>query len=451
MQTNPKLTVLGAGYIGLTTAALFAHSGFSVYLVDPDKKRLNVIKTGRSFFHEKGLDPIIKSALKMGTLIPTDSYSESIPQSPIVLSCVGTPDNPDGSFNLTYVFNAVKEASKFLKTDSIFVQKSTVPVGTGNQIEKILNKSNRKVHYVSNPEFLREGISVYDTLCFDRIVVGGKNKKTIEKIFSIYRCLEDCRDSISILTDIEIGPNEGKYIATSINSAELIKISSNAFLAMKISFANSIAKLADQVDADIIEVMDAVGADKRIGRDFLNAGRGYGGGCLPKDVSGLIASGIQNGVDLEIIKSTQSINDSMPGYIIEKLQKNMDGNIKDKTIAVLGMSFKAGIDDTRRSPGILIANLLDKAGANVSIFDPQVKAEFVTNLHKNISWSQSIDDAINKAEAIIIATEWPDFIEYDVKKYASKLHGKKIFVDGINRFSKSDITNAGLTYIGVGR
>jgi len=451
MKQNSTITVLGAGYVGLTTAALLAHSGYTVYAVEPNKKRLDVIKKGHSFFFEQGLDPVIKASIKNGKLIPTDSYADSIPKSGVVFSCVGTPDNPDGSSNLTYVFSAAKEASRFMKPGTVYVQKSTVPVGTGCQLEEEFKKTKNEVPYVSNPEFLREGTALYDTLFFDRVVAGGRNKRAVSSVLDIYRQLEKHREEIAKIAKVQTNPRKGEYISTNLNSAELIKVTANAFLALKISFSNSIAMLADRVNADIIEVMDAVGADERIGRAFLNAGRGYGGGCFPKDVSGLIASGIQNGIDLEIMNAAQTLNASMPGYIVEKLQNASGGNLTGKKVAVLGLAFKAGTSDVRRSPGVLLANTLDNAGAIVTAFDPQANHEAADDLRRGVVQHDTLENAIKGVDAIIVATEWPEFLEYEPKVYAKHMNDSKLFVDAINRFSIPAIKNAGLIYIGVGR
>lgn len=450
MSNNQTLTILGAGYVGLTTAALLAHSGYTVYALEPNPKRLDVIKQGRSFFFEEGLDPIIKSAIDNGTLIPTDSYADSVPNSSVVFSSVGTPDNPDGSSNLTYVFSAAEEAAEYAQPGTIYVQKSTVPVGTGQQIEKLFAKLGKQLTYVSNPEFLREGTALYDNLYFDRVVAGGKDKTAVNQVLDIYRQLETHRDDIAHEAGIKTSDQQGIYISTSLNSAELIKVTANAFLALKISFANSIAKLADQVDADIVEVMSAVGADARIGRAFLNAGRGYGGGCFPKDVSGLIASGLQYGVDLEIMTAAQQVNSSMAGYIVEKLKTALEDELEGKKIAVLGLAFKAGTSDVRRSPGVLIADTLSKAGAIVTAFDPQANEEASDDLRKDVSLVSSIEEALQGAEAVIVATEWKEFTDYTPALYADALNGSA-FVDAINRFDISRIQEAGLTYIGVGR
>lgn len=447
---DTAITVLGAGYVGLTTAALLAHAGYTVYALEPNPQRLDVIKQGKSFFFEGGLDAIIKTALEQGTLIPTDSYVDSVPKSHIVFSSVGTPDNPDGSSNLSYVFAAAREAAAHLAPGSIYVQKSTVPVGTGTRIETAFTELGASIHYVSNPEFLREGTALHDTLYFDRVVAGGKNSQAVDEVLSVYRQLETWRDAIALTAGIKPATQTGQYISTSLNSAELIKVTANAFLALKISFANSIAKLSDEVGADIVDVMDAVGADKRIGRAFLHAGRGYGGGCFPKDVSGLIASGLDHGVELEIMHAAQAVNSSMPGYIVEKILTSCDGTLSGKKVAVLGLAFKAGTSDVRRSPGISLANTALRAGAQVTVYDPQALGEAEEELHDGIVQFDSLEKAIASVDVVIIATEWPEIIHYSAERYAKAMQGT-IFVDAINRFDITTVQQAGLHYIGVGR
>jgi len=444
------ITILGAGYVGLTTAALLAHAGYTVYAVEPNKNRLDTIKQGRSFFYEEGLDPVIKTAIDNGTLIPTDSYEDSVPKSSVVFSCVGTPDNPDGSSNLTYVFNAAETSARLLPENAIYVQKSTVPVGTGHKIEQLFSESGKTLHYVSNPEFLREGTALFDTLYFDRVVAGGRNPEAINTVLDIYRQLESHRDEIAALASVEKGTQTGRYISTNLNSAELIKVTANAFLALKISFANSIAQLADKVDADVVEVMDAVGADARIGRAFLDAGRGYGGGCFPKDVSGLISSGLTYGVDLEIMQAAQAVNTSMAGYVVEKTKDALDGSLEGKKVAVLGLAFKKGTSDVRRSPGVLIANVLSKSGAKVTAFDPQANEEAEADLRKGIELCDSLPGTIKDVDAVIIATNWPEFMEYSLRQYKTDMAGT-VFMDAYNSFDIAAVTNAGLRYLGVGR
>jgi UDPglucose 6-dehydrogenase len=443
------ITVLGAGYVGLTTAALLAHCGYKVYAIEPNKKRLDVIKTGKSFFYEEGLDSVIKTAIDSGNLMATDSYEDSVPNSEVVFSCVGTPDNADGSSNLSYVFGSAEQAAGLMMDGTIFVQKSTVPVGTGTKIIELFTSLNKAFPYVSNPEFLREGTALYDTLYFDRVVAGGADDTAVETILGVYKILEEHRDTIAEIAHVTPHARKGKYIGTNLNSAELIKVTANAFLALKISFANSIAKLADKVDADVVEVMDAVGADERIGRAFLNAGRGYGGGCFPKDVSGLLASGLESGVNLEIMEAAQAVNLSMPGYIVEKL-KNELKSLEGKKVAVLGLSFKAGTSDARKSPGVAIANSLEKNGATVSAYDPKANEEATEFLNDNVQIKDSTSDAIESADAVIVATEWDEFKQLSIKTLSEQLSGNHL-VDAVNIYNKQSVTREGLIYIGVGR
>jgi UDPglucose 6-dehydrogenase len=444
-QDRATITVLGAGYVGLTTAALFANSGFKVYLVEPNKQRLKVIQSGKSFFYEEGIDPLIKRAIDVKALIPASSYEESIPKSKYIFSCVGTPDNPDGSSNLEYVFGAAEVCAKHIREGSIYAQKSTVPVGTGNEVQKIFE--NKSVEYVSNPEFLREGTAISDSLFFDRIVVGGKSKKATEEVLAIYKTVEKTRNKIAKLAGINTVDYKGEYIQCSLESAELIKVTSNAFLALKISFANSIAKLADQTGADVVEVMKAVGADTRIGKAFLNAGRGYGGGCFPKDVSGLISSAEQHGVEMEIMSAATAVNDSMSGYIVNQVQKELGGTLRGKKVALLGLAFKAGTSDSRRSPSIKLANTFLRFGAQVSAYDPKANHEAQEELNPKVALHNSMDKG---ADAVLIATDWPEFISMDLNKLTKKMSGN-LFVDCMNCFNPKTVDRASLKYMGVGK
>lgn len=446
---DSTITVLGAGYVGLTSAVLFAHAGYKVYLIEPNSLRLDVIKQGRSFFYEQGIDNLIAPAIKDGSLIPTDSYEESIPNSTIVFSCVGTPDQPDGSSNLSYVFGAANKAAELMQPDTVYVQKSTVPVGTGQKIEDIFAETNKTIYYSSNPEFLREGTALYDTLYFDRIVVGGNHQPADERVLAIYKKLQAERDRIAQLAGIKTSDRDGEYIDTDRNSAELIKVTSNAFLALKISFANSIAKLADAADADVKAVMNAVGADARIGRAFLNAGRGYGGGCFPKDVSGLIASGLSYGVDMEIMQAAQNVNSSMPGYIIQKLRDHHGEELIGRHITILGLAFKAGTSDVRKSPGIALANRLAADGAIVTAWDPAANEEAREEL-KNVKIASTKAAAIKGADAIVIATEWPELSD-DKAIELYKKSGARVVVDAINQLEPAKIKDSDLTYLAIGR
>lgn len=450
-SSNLTITVLGAGYVGLTTAVLLANANFKVYLIEPNDERRQVIQSGKSFFYEYGLDVLLEQALNSDFLVVTDSYETAVTNSRVVFSCVGTPDNPDGSSNLSYVFSAAEETLKYAQPELVYVQKSTVPVGTGQKIEALFVEKapNLKLRYISNPEFLREGTAISDTLFFDRVVAGGRDKEAVNLVIDIYKDLEEQRERLAQLSKIPIAPRVDQYITTSLNSAELIKVTSNAFLALKISFANSIAILADKADADVVEVMDAVGADHRIGRAFLNAGRGYGGGCFPKDVSGLISSALDYGVDLQIMESAQEQNRLMPGYIVDRIQQALDNSLAGKRVAVLGLAFKAGTSDVRKSPGVAIANKLHEAGAHVVTYDPEAQEEAAIDLFRGVEDSESIEATVKGAEAVVLTTEWPEIIDFPASKYAQLMHGN-VFFDAVNQYNALDATSNSLRYIGVG-
>ncbi|HWT55932.1 MAG TPA: UDP binding domain-containing protein [Candidatus Microsaccharimonas sp.] len=458
------ITVLGAGYVGLTTAALFAHAGYTVYLVEPNEQRLQTIRSGKSFFFEEGLDPIIEHAVAQKTLIPTDSYETCIAESQIVFSCVGTPDNPDGSSNLSYIFAAAKATAQHAKSDLIYVQKSTVPVGTGAKLQTLFQELGASIQYVSNPEFLREGMALYDTLFFDRVVVGSTDTAANEKVLDVYRHVEAIRPAMIELsgvrtdrpanTSVDLArrstESASKYLTTqTLESAELVKVTSNAFLALKISFANSIAVLADRTGGDFREIVQAVGADPRIGSLLCN-GRGYGGGCFPKDVSGLIASGLDNGVELDIVQATQRVNSAMPGYIVEKLLSAFAGDMTGKKVAVLGLSFKVGTSDARKSPGVAIANLLVRAGATVFAYDPEARQEADEILVSEVTVTKTMAEAIAQADAVLITTGWPEFITHGASEYAQQLQGAKILFDTTNSYDREPVRATDLQYMAVG-
>lgn len=442
-----KITIIGTGYLGLTTAAVLANAGHTVFALELNQDRLNVIKKGKAFFYEEGLDPLIQAGIDKGSLIPTNSYEESIPESEVVFSCVGTPDNPDGSTDLSYIYASASSAAPLLRDEAIFVQKSTVPVGTGRRVQKLLAKSNTKVRYVSNPEFLRESSSVADTLYYDRLIAGGDDDAAVTTVLDIFKNLEKERDSIATVAGIQPLDRDDQYMVVSQESAELIKASANSFLALKISFANSIAQIADKAGADITEVMDAVGADARIGRAFLNAGRGYGGGCFPKDVSGLIHSASEHGVNLSIMSAAQEVNENMPGYIVNKAQE-VFGALKGKQVAVLGLAFKAGTSDARKSAGVKLVNILAKSGASVKAYDPKANGEAQAELQRTVTVADSLQTATADAQVIFVATEWPEFIELDWLQQAT---AAQAIVDCMNQLDKATIQAAGLQYIGVGR
>lgn len=447
VNNRPAVAVLGTGYVGVTTSVILANAGYKVYALDISEDRLQTLREGRSFFYEEGINPLIKNAVENGSLVPTTSYEEAVSNSKFIFSCVGTPDKPDGSSNLDYVFAAAEECAKYVKPGSIYIQKSTVPVGTGRKVLEVFK--NKNVAYTSNPEFLREGTAVLDTLFFDRIVVGGSDKNAVHEVLSLYRDIEKYQQDIAKLAGLKPKEIKGEYIATNLDSAELIKVTANAFLALKISFANSIAQLADKTEADVVEVMNATGADPRIGKAFLNAGRGYGGGCFPKDVRGLISSAESFGVDLDIMKAADKLNQQMPKYIVEKAKQKI-GDLRDKKTAVLGLSFKAGTSDARKSPGVKIANLLAEAGAQVSAYDPEAGTEAKEDLVDSVALVSSATEAIDSTDIIFVATDWPEFKTLQFDELKSAMSGS-VLVDCMNIYDSKEAASAGLEFVGVGR
>ncbi len=450
---------MGIGYVGLSFAAVLSNCGYKVFAFDIDEQKVDLLNKGKAFFSEKGLDKLIASGVKKGNLIGTTDYEKYLKNADIIFSCVGTPDLPDGSSDLSFVFDVARIVSQLAKDGVVYVQKSTVPVGTGREVMKVVSQENPKLKfsYVSNPEFLSEGSSVYDTFMTDRVVLGSDDEKAIEYVLGLYKSIQEC-SSIVNLKDVsdfahiyrakqngnEIGFKEVK---TSLESAELIKVTSNALLSLKISFANSIAILCDEVGADINEVMDGVGMDKRIGRSFLYAGRGYGGGCFPKDVSGLLSVAKKHKINLPIMEASVSVNEHMPELIIDKVKKKL-GSLEGEKVALLGLSFKPGTSDVRRSPALKLAELFVKEGCFVCAYDPEAMDEAKKELGDSVIFMSSTKEAISECDFVCIATEWPEFSEFDFSKITIK---KKLIVDCQNRLDKEKVKKQGFNYIGVGR
>jgi UDPglucose 6-dehydrogenase len=448
------VAVVGSGYVGLTTAAVLASSGYTVRAVDIDADKVATINSGTSHFYEPGLGNLISHGVENGTLTATTSYQKGLADTSVVFSCVGTPDNPDGSPNLDFIYRAAESIAENAPNGTVLVQKSTVPVGTGEEVQAYLgeNYPDFDYSYISNPEFLREGSAIADTLVADRIVLGGGDSGSVERVNDLYGHIDEQRGQVAERAEVEINtPAEysQRVIKTSLESAELIKISANAFLALKISFANSIGKLADEAGADVTEVMEAVGRDERIGRAFLNAGRGYGGGCFPKDVSGLINSAQQRGVDLDVMSAAEEVNDSMPGYIVNRAKQKLDG-LAGKKVAVLGLSFKPDTSDVRKSPGVAMCNLLERTGAAVKAYDPRANDEARGNLCQTVTLCGSAREAAVDAEAVFIATHWAEFMDETFLPGLELAHNT-LLVDCMNAFRSQEVRGHGLEYLGVGR
>lgn len=447
-----KITVLGTGYVGLTLSALLSKVGYTVYCLDIDKQKIDIIKKGRAYFFEAGLDTLIKYGIDSGNLVPTLDYKDAIKDADVVFICVGTPSTEDGGFDVSGVYNAIQEAVRYAKDDVILVQRSTVPVGTGQRAMKIVEAENPKLkyHYLSSPEFLRESSAVFDSTVQDRIVLGGESDEAKEKVFGIFESIE--RQASEITKEIpEISQFASSYIqkgnnltkkefkekcvSTSVESAELIKNCANTFLAMKISFANNIARVCDKVGANVNEVMDGVGMDKRIGRSFLYAGLGFGGGCFPKDVRGLIRSVKDMGIDSELFEKILDVNAEQIRYVIDSIK--LMGILAPAKIGVLGLSFKPGTSDVRESPSCILCQRLSEEGYTVKAVDPEAISEAKENFKENekLSYVNSVKEVFEESELVILATEWPEYIELDYNGL-SNLMKRKNFFDARNCLDK---------------
>jgi UDPglucose 6-dehydrogenase len=438
------ITIVGTGYVGLTTASILSNVGYKVHTIDIDKNKIDIIKSGKSYFFEAGLDEFVKKGIETNKLLPTTSYEEAIPDSDIIFICVGTPSNDDGSVNLDYVYEAVKSIMHNATRDLIIVQKSTVPVETGKRVERLIqkhNKNNVKISLISSPEFLRESSAVFDTLFFDRIVVGGKDKAAIEEIVDIYRKVDEFAKAIDYKNLIQyaflninskyienLPAFENRVVRTDLESAELIKVTANSFLALKISFANTISRICAKTGANSSQVMEGIGLDTRIGRAFLYPGLGYGGGCFPKDVAGMINTANAYDVSFGILDEVVKINDTQVYIAISKIKELLGDDLEGKRVAFLGLSFKPGTSDVRESPSLRLLNKILSEGMLVKAYDPAAISEAKEILTRlNLNYVENLEETFDQAEIIILATEWKEFIDFDYSKIIDKMKALNFF------------------------
>ncbi|MDD3646981.1 MAG: UDP-glucose/GDP-mannose dehydrogenase family protein [Candidatus Dojkabacteria bacterium] len=459
------VSIVGTGYVGLTTGAVLAAAGNKVYCIDVDAKKIETIQSGKSHFYEPGLDKLIAEGIKSKKLIPTTRYRNAIPYSDIAIICVGTPSKGDGSVDLSYIYSAGISIHQYMKDELVIAQKSTVPVGTGRKLERILRNGNKskKFNVVSCPEFLAEGSAVFDTLNMDRIVVGGDSEKAKQKMITLLESIDKFSSKINTkeLTKYSTvyknkviyhnkTPFKDRVISVGLESAELIKVTANAFLTTKISFANSIARICDQTGADILEVMEGVGRDERIGKAFLYAGLGWGGGCFPKDTAGLIYHADEVGFDFKILKAVVDLNNSQVLYVIRKVHKILGADLEGKKISVLGLSFKPGTSDVRISPSIRLVNNLIRKGAKVTVYDPKALQEAKADIDGSVHYANNVDEAVKGSELAILATDWPELVDIDFKKL-KKIFKRPNLLDARNKWDKEQAIKFGYKYFGIGR
>lgn len=432
------ISVIGHGYVGLVTAAIFADLGNNVWCVGRTKEKIDNLKKGTIPFFEPGLAEVVKKNLLAGRLKFTLSYKEAVPDSEIIFICVGTPSLANGEADLSQVFAAAKDIGKNLEDkEKVVVVKSTVPVGTTEKVAEIINKSRPKkapsfeIAFV--PEFLREGTALSDTLHPDRIVIGTDkdSEKARKLLITLHR------------------PIDGQFVLTNIPSAEMIKYAANALLATKISFANAIAFLSEKVGADSEKVLEGVGFDKRLGRSFLYPGVGYGGSCFPKDVKALIATFKKNNLSPKLFEAVEEINKKAAESIVEKVTEVLGGNLKGKTLGVLGLSFKPNTDDMREAPSIKIIEALIKKGATIRAFDP-VAIPVAQKVIKNVIYCKNSEEVANGCDGLLIVTEWNEFKQLNLTKI-KKLMRRPIIFDGRNIYNPEEVKKLGFTYLGVGR
>ena len=431
-----KLCMIGTGYVGLVSGVCFSDLGNTVYCVDKDNKKINSLNKGILPIFEPGLEEILKRNYQQKRLIFTSDLKKAVTNSDIIFICVGTPTKKtSNSADLKYVFKVAKELKSLISKYKIIVTKSTVPVTTGDQIEKILIKlkKNKLVDIVSNPEFLREGDAIRDFSNPDRVIIGTDSVKANKILKSLYN---------------PITKKNSRYFNTSRRGAELIKYASNAFLATKITYINELANLCEKVNVDIKDISMGMGSDKRIGDRFLRAGPAYGGSCFPKDTRALIDTAKKFKTNLSIIKSVVSSNDNRKLLLTKKVDKILNGKFKNKIITFLGVTFKPNTDDMREASSIPMIKYLNKKNSNIRYFDPSGEKDEFKKL-KNVEYCKNISSACFNSDLVILHTEWNDFKLLNFKKLIKKTKFK-IF-DMRNIYSPSKMKNLKINYFGIGR
>jgi len=430
--------MIGSGYVGLVSGACFAEFGAYVTCIDVDKTKIDRLSAGEIPIYEPSLDNLVERNVKAGRLVFTTVYDPAIGEADLVFIAVGTPTRRgDGYADLVYVYEAAKLIARHLSGYTVIVDKSTVPVGTARQVSRIIKEENPDADFdvASNPEFLREGAAISDFMRPDRVVLGVESERAEKLLRELYRPLNLI---------------EAPILVTNLESAELVKYASNAFLATKISFINEVANLCEQVGADVHAVAKGMGMDKRIGSKFLHPGPGYGGSCFPKDTTALIRIGQEHGSPCRIVEATVEVNAAQKARMVNKIRKALGGNISGKSIAVLGLTFKPETDDMRDAPSLaIIPNLIDK-GATIHAHDPQGIEEARQLLPDGIVFFSDIYEAVSGVDAIVLMTEWNEYRALDLDKVGRIMAGD-VFVDLRNVYEPRQMQAHNFRYICIGR
>lgn len=428
-----NLCIIGTGYVGLVTGTVFSHLGYNVLCVDKDEKKIKGLDQGIMPIYEEGLAELVHTNSEAGRLSFTTDLVSAVRNSDIVFICVGTPPGADGAPEMKYVRAVAEEIAKGMNGYKIVVNKSTVPVGTGEMVRSIIAENlSEPVSFdvVSNPEFLREGSAIFDTLNPDRVVIGAENRAAGEKVASLYKTLTD---SIQI---------------TDVASAELIKYASNSFLATKISFMNAVSALCELTGANVEEVREGVGQDKRIGRAFLNAGLGFGGSCFPKDCLGLYHTAKKHGYDFHLMASVLKVNEEQPLRFLTRLRNTLDG-FEGKRIGVWGLAFKPNTDDIRDSKAFEIMAVMLAEGAEILAYDP-IATENARAEQPDVHYVSTALDACTDVDALVLVTEWQEFTDMDLSEVKSRMRLPVLF-DGRNVFNPMEMKEKGFLYHSIGR
>lgn len=427
-----KITIVGTGYVGLVTGVTLASIGHYVTCLDINEYKINQLKGAISPIFEPGLEEMMKKQLENGRLYFTTQYDKAIPEAEVVYIAVGTPENTDGTANLDYIIQAAQQIATHMTKDIVVVLKSTVPIGTNELVKEIVSSNSEfLIEVVSNPEFLREGSAIYDAFEGDRIIIGASNEEAAN-------LLEEINQPFGIT-----------IFKTDLRSAEMIKYATNAFLATKISFINEIANLCDKLGANIEEVADGIGMDKRIGRPFLNAGIGYGGSCFPKDTEALLQISHSVEYDFRILRAVTEVNKNQNFFLVEKA-KSILGSLRDKKIAVLGLSFKPNTDDVRSAASIPIIKKLMSEDAQVIAYDPVAMARAKEILPRSVVFADSSLEALQDTDVAFIVTEWNEFLELTPTDFLKTMK-KAIIFDGRNCFNPVLMKSYDIQYYSIGR
>lgn len=436
-----NITIVGTGYVGLVSGTCFAETGITVTCVDVDQNKIDNLNKGIIPIYEPGLEPMVKRNMEKGRLFFSNSLKDSISDADAIFIAVGTPPDDDGSADLQYVISVAKEIGRYIDHYLVVVTKSTVPIGTAEKVKAALKEElanrNTDIQFdvASNPEFLKEGAAIDDFLKPDRVVIGTESERAQAVMTKLYK---------------PFLMNNHPVIFMDIPSAEMTKYAANSMLATKISFMNDIANLCEIVGADVNNVRRGIGSDSRIGNKFIYPGTGYGGSCFPKDVQALIKTSEQKGHPLEILKSVELVNNRQKSVLYKKMMAHFDGNLKNKKIAVWGLSFKPNTDDMREAPSLVIINKLLSEGAEVIAYDPVAAEECHRKIGDTISYAKDQYEALIDADALLIVTEWSEF-RLPNFKVMEKLMKEKLIFDGRNIYDLYEMKELGYTYYSIGR